>query len=730
MDIVEAESDGDAPQDAQDQEAPRKYEETFDMPFKVATIHDLQQRAYLRDSDGVPEWLWGRLHAWLGIAKESFKFLRDNLEGIKEFLRNLQVDEAELKYNPARILQEGRQWKDHTLESRAFLGVCLWSIRNKPLKDMMKQNALKLLQDMVGTAFRHGVEEGCTMGGMVIDKHGVLHYEALTLHLPGFVRGFDKLLAHCPGAEATWSKMKGAKWLDYCISTSPDYVSIADLVAFLAYLQAHPTITLRQQNPFLCLGKLVLSELVNMAGLWLDGLCTEPANEELKSLPILKSKHGNVTKAMDPVNRMLYLHKIRKHAVHRRTVGMTHDDLQPVQSKWSRYEHYLDAVLHAKALEENFGTQAKQLSISWDPGNYDGKQIAAAVAYFPGVNTAAYLLSQTLGKLMVSEIDDSLIQKARGKKLTRVGGFNELRGFDAILNHSLGYGLDEFRVPETLLARPLKPHEVRIRGKDGRVYIVDTKSNKATPEVGPNINLSELNIITSISDQGPLNMASLNFIQYSKGAHMAVCLWDPFHRAWNDIKTSAKRARCWRTILELTCMFNINYGPFNSSQWWQRKRALLEEFLASTTINSQLWNKYEGLIAHERRMVQPSDEDDREELLRQMGAIQNFVIKGPLVKLMRWFSFFQCCNFYQHDFYATKMVLETQGGFGDDHQDEEKDDTDIKEHKDDRAELAALKKRVGTFKLAPQLISTKKPCNQRHSAQCMQKHLDLSCTKS
>ena len=61
MDIVEAESDGDAPQDAQDQEAPRKYEETFDMPFKVATIHDLQQRAYLRDSDGVPEWLWGCL---------------------------------------------------------------------------------------------------------------------------------------------------------------------------------------------------------------------------------------------------------------------------------------------------------------------------------------------------------------------------------------------------------------------------------------------------------------------------------------------------------------------------------------------------------------------------------------------------------------------------------------------------------------------------------------------
>ena len=149
------------------------------------------------------------------------------------------------------------------------------------------------------------------MDGMVIDQQGILHYEALSLELPGFVRGFDKILAHCQGAEAMWSKMKGAKWLGYCISTSPDFVSIADLVAFLAYLQAHPTVTLRHQNPFLCLGKVMLPMLVNLVGLWLDGLCTELANEELRALPILKTKHGNVAKAMDPVNRMLYLQKIK-----------------------------------------------------------------------------------------------------------------------------------------------------------------------------------------------------------------------------------------------------------------------------------------------------------------------------------------------------------------------------------------------------------------------------------
>ena len=165
-----------------------------------------------------------------------------------------------------------------------------------------------------------------------------------------------------------WSKMKGAKWLGYCISTSPDFVSIADLVAFLAYLQAHPTVTLRHQNPFLCLGKVMLPMLVNLVGLWLDGLCTELANEELRALPILKTKHGNVAKAMEPVNRMLYLQKIKQETVHRRRVGLTHNELQSKESKWSRYEYYLDAVLHAKALEQSFGEGPKQLSVSWDPG--------------------------------------------------------------------------------------------------------------------------------------------------------------------------------------------------------------------------------------------------------------------------------------------------------------------------------------------------------------------------
>ena len=119
----------------------------------------------------------------------------------------------------------------------------------------------------------------------------------------------------------------------------------------------------------------------------------------------------------------------------------------------------------------------------------------------------------------------------------------------------------------------------------------------------------------------------------------------------------------WRCILELCILFNSNYGPFNTSQWYYQKRCLLEDFLKTVTLESPSWQKYEELICHERRQKVPADREDRLELLRSMGRITNFTKKGPTAKLMRWFSLCECCLFWQHDWYATKMVLERQDGF-------------------------------------------------------------------
>ena len=703
MDVVMAEEE---PAQAEDRDA------AFQMPWKVATIQELGQRAYLREEDGLPEWLWGRIHEFLGVQTDSFKFLKSSLKGLRDFLQQeAQVDPLEVRYTSGKTLQAGRQWKDHTLESRALVGLCFWTLTNKPIREPVKLKAFSLLQKLGAKALEQGIRSGSKMDGMVVDLEGVAHYECLELVAPHFVKGLDRLWEHCPGARAMWKKLRGVVWHGYCISTAIDLASFSDLLFFVGYLAAHPTLHMGQQNMWLCCGKLMLPTLVNLCGHWLDDIATELANLELSALPALKTRYGNVCKTMDPVNRMILLKKLQDEKVHRRRVSKTHD-LQPLQSPWARHEHYLDCVLHARSLLSEFPVQPLQLSISFDPGNYDGKQISAGVAYNAPANKAGYLLNQTLGKLMVSEIDDSLVQKAKQRKLTRISGFNELRGLDAMLVHSLGVGIKDFAVPEGLLLQPLKPTQVRLRADDGHVYIVDTKASEVKREVGPTINLSELKVLVTLSDQGPLNVTSLNFMMYSQHAHLCVCLWDPYHRGWNDIKTAAKRSKRYRTTLELTCLFNTNYGPWTSSQWWFRKRAALEEFLSSTTISSNHWNTFEPLISLERRMVQPTDEGDRVDLLNSLGAIQNCVTKGPLVKLMRWFSFFECCAFWEGDFYATKCVLENESGMGGEDEgaqeepDDEKDiDDGANDEKAEKEKLAQLKRRLGTYKLAPRLIN-------------------------
>ena len=692
-----------------------KIEESFDMPWKVATIPEVRLRAYLRENDGTPEWIWARIHAFLEIKTDAFKFLKTNLEGLGEFLQEVQVDPGEVRYNIGKVIQPGRQWKDHSLESRALFGFCCWTLRNKPLKEHVKTKAFSLMQTLAELSVQKGLDLGSiNIHGMIIDRSGSLQYENLQLVQSKAVKNLEKLLAHCPGANTLWRKLRGEIWHGQSMSTATDHASVKDLMFFLAYLQAHPTLHMGQQNLYLCFAKLMLPTLINQLGFWLDGIATDLTNESLQKLPTLKSKYGNVSKAMGPVNRMLLLNKIKAEKIHRRRVGKSHSDLQPAESTWARHEHYLDTVLHSRALQ-SFPKEPLQLSISWDPGNYTGRQVCAGVAYSPTANQACYLLSQTLGKLMMTNVDDSLIQKAKERKLTRVAGFNELRGLDAMMVHSLGVSIKDFAVPKGLCLKPLTPTQVRLRAKDGRVYIIDTKTGEGQVEVPPTINLSKLSMLISISDQGPLNVTSLNYVMFGPQALLCLCLWDPYHRAWSDIKGSAKRSSygAYKCILELVCLFNTNYGPWNSSQWYFKKRDALEEFLACTTTESPAWVQYEELICLERKIQQPTDEDDRMKLLSSMANLQNFVTKGPLVKLMRWFSFFECCAHWENDFYGTKMVLEAaqvaEGALQDEGQDNESDQQEIGEGKakDEKEQLAALKKRVGTYKLAPRLITPK-----------------------
>ena len=67
---------------------------------------------------------------------------------------------------------------------------------------------------------------------------------------------------------------------------------------------------------------------------------------------------------------------------------------------------------------------------------------------------------------------------------------------------------------------------------------------------------------------------------------------------------------------------------------------------------------YPGDTCQERRIPEPSTLEESHALFDSMRSLESFQQKGPLIKLMRWFSFFESMVFHAGEMWATKMILE------------------------------------------------------------------------
>ncbi len=679
----------------------------FRLPFKVATFPDIGQRAYINEH-GNAEWLFARAHDQCQITTEPGRLLRLNKEHIAKQLEELQVPVEQFHYRGQG--QPGgedpqAQWKDHTFESRAFLVVLLWLIKNRTLKAVSKMSSLKLALGLVAKAFEvSGAQKPFMM--MLTKPDGVLVSCEMKFSMQGLCQMWGGFLQHCPGAVALWKKLGSRCWLNRCISSSMDNATIQDIFFFLTYLYCHPKLKQLSQNLRLCVAKTCLPDLLCKLGLWLDELATQQSNLALQMLPQLKSKAGFARKVADPVNKVLLLFKLRKEKQHRQRIARTHDELGGGTNRMMVFESYLDCLLHLKALEATF-ENINQVSIAWDPSTYGGKDMFMGIVYSPAINKAAYLMTQQMSQTMISELDLSLLGLGKGRKLTRLESYKEMKGLSASLR-SLGLSLESFSVPEDLLCRPLQKHEFRLAGVNGRFYIKDEKSQQIRPEVPDHISLGDLPCLVSISDQGPNVMAATNFLMYGPSRLLFFSVYDVFHRAWNDLKSALRGCSCgaWRTVLELTLVANLAYGPFGSGTWHFKKLSKLDHFLTTENVTSDCWSKFQHLICRERRISEPTSMDDSQALFDSLRNMDSFLTKGPLVKLMRWFSFFESMAFLDGELMATKMVLESSMGHVEDGSDQEVEELP-KDAKTHQQELAALKKRKGSWVLAPQLITSK-----------------------
>lgn len=88
--------------------------------------------------------------------------------------------------------------------------------------------------------------------------------------------------------------------------------------------------------------------------------------------------------------------------------------------------------------------------------------------YSHDLDLAGYLPIQDLRRPLISQLDPDLQTLGAEGKLKRIEAFNEARALSHALS-IIGLSLNDLRVPELLLARPLRQYELRIKhGNDAQ----------------------------------------------------------------------------------------------------------------------------------------------------------------------------------------------------------------------------------------------------------------------
>eukprot|EP00438_Fugacium_kawagutii_P036662 Skav236023 [mRNA] locus=scaffold1524:87232:91566:- [translate_table: standard] len=632
--------------------------------------------------------------------------LSSNRDSILTEFSRFEVPDAELHYRQRDEQQERQKkhmWKEHTLNSRGLLVLLVWSIRNRALSVQSKKLAMNLGKALIQLGLAYAAASGAvTWMCSAPTNNGQLHQVFLQFSDQGVTHNWSSVLEAFQPALNLWKKLQRNTWLGYCICSSPESATIQDIFFFICYVSAHPALKMFGNNMLNTFGKVVGAQMFLHAGAWLADYAKHLCTLAMEALPMSRSRAGVLRRALDPVNRMLLLAKLKNEKIHRARIAKTHDELTPKHLRMLRYEAYLEVFLYAQILRKCFKNQ-HQFSICWDPSTYGGKETLVSTVYSPDLNLSAYLLNQQITKLLLSDLHESLLPLAKQRKLTRLAGYNELKGLSHALC-SIGMSLMDYVVPEGLVLRPVTADELVVKDPMGRPLLYNTKTTVAAPMVPDHIDLAKLPVLVSISDQGPVNVPALNYLMYSKQALLLTSQWDVFHRCWNDIKLAGKRSLggIWNVVLQLTLLFNVNYGPFGSGSWFHKKRSTLEEFLATHSYTSSCFDQYQGLICLERRMPEPHDVQGKEALFSTLSTLQNFNTKGPLVKLMRWFSWFETAVYWEGEFFASKMILEQMGEVETGDNDK---DIDLPAEADAQKELRALKKRVGTWKLQARMVT-------------------------
>ena len=674
-------------------------------PALVRTDTGLVLSANVDQVGKIAHWDWQRATAAIGLQTLKVgKYLRDNTE-----LHKTEMMEAELCIDQIAYQGWGSQVKgQHSLQSQAFVLVILLINLTKQHSAAIKTAALKLVIGLLKAALVTMADIEGSLAGIIYGKDKKYHQQILSFGTTGIVENLNALMLQDPACNWAWNHLMEKGYCNLKITSAFAFPTLWDFLIFITWAKCNPG----TKKVWFNFGQLIWPKLIWAIGTVLDKFAFFNSQKALEELPLLKTKKGK-RKLVPWINKLILLRKMKRVKNHRKNAATSHDDLVPSNSQIVKAEEILVASLYARKLREAY-QDCFHFCIHWDPSNYDVETMVSILySHQIGVDgLASYLPIQNMRPVQKTEVDPEILALSSMNRLTRVQGFNEIRA----VSHSLkavGMPLEKFAIAKEVLWKSLEGHEERI-WDNGVCFIKNTRTGEKKPQLPENFSIHRTPILVSISDQGGINRAGLDYLVFKMGLGLHV-LFDPYHRVWNDVRDCLKKGGdLWKSFLSFALLWNVNYGPFGSKEWYQKKVARAKDIVASNSAHCEPFLSFLPLICKERQIPEPSSPEGREEIFNSILQMKSIRSLGPIVKLMRWFSWFQSEHFFAGENWVTKYIMLDKGHHLDQSSScveascnfvKEDNSTTLKTNLSHKQELAQLKYKHGTYGLAPLLVT-------------------------
>ena len=354
----------------------------------------------------------------------------------------------------------------------------------------------------------------------------------------------------------------------------------------------------------------------------------------------------------------------------------------------------------------------KHFNITADPGTHNGKSVFAALAYTWETNMGTVGAWQHIvsGKKILPDESQHYRYILSLKKRARVASLRQLQAASHVLSQ-LSKGqltIGEFNVPGLCL-RPVQEGEVRLMiptsGTRAKEVLVRKDTREMTQVLPDDLEYAPL--VTLSLDRGSIGAAG-GFFCMTALNELIWIHFDKIHQMVRNVRNASKhalRGKYLKVQLFSAFIYGINYKPFGTGHFGDAKARMLDCFLETEDTDSAIFEKHWVRIAGNFGM-RAETEQDKENVLARVADMASFRKRLQPPKLGRWCAWNGCAQEQMVEFCAARMVYEH-------HLNCEDDGAPTRFHSllaagrqcSPQAELAALKRADGGFKLAYKLMS-------------------------